>query len=175
MVTKVMTPEFRVSYPNVFTPKSFQEGQEAKYSIQMIFDKGADLSKLKELAATAVKEKWGDKPPKKMRSPFRDGNEEREDAHYKDTIFMNCSSKFQPGLINERKEEIIDEKDFYPGCYAIATVNAYAYEFMGNAGVAFGLQNIMKMKDGEKLGGDHSAAADFDSVVAGTASGDFSL
>ena len=40
--TKVMTPKFRVSFPNVFRPgKAMQEGAEPKYGITMLFPKGA--------------------------------------------------------------------------------------------------------------------------------------
>ena len=37
--TKVNTGEVRLSYCHLFEPHAFDEGQEAKYSVQIIFDK----------------------------------------------------------------------------------------------------------------------------------------
>ena len=73
-VKKVLTPKFRVSFPNVFKAHSFNNS-DPFYSITMLFDKDTDISALKKIANAAKKEKWGDKPPKGLRSPFRDGNE----------------------------------------------------------------------------------------------------
>jgi len=150
-----MTPEFRVSFANVFKPRAF-EGQEAKYSVCMLFDKKTDLSELKRLAAEAVNEKWPDssKRPKGLRNPFRDGDTEKGDlAGYEGKIFINASSKIKPGLVDQDVQPIISEDDFYSGCYARATVTAYAYDTAGNRGVAFGLQNLQKLRDGEAFSG----------------------
>lgn len=41
------------------------------------------------------------------------------------------------------------------------SVTFYAYDVNGNRGVACGLNNIMKYKDDERLGGRASAESDF--------------
>ena len=43
-------------------------------------------------------------------------------------------------------------------------VTFYAYDVNGNKGIACGLNNIMKFKDDERLGGRVSAESDFDGV-----------
>ena len=68
-------------------------------------------------------------------------------------------------------QDIIEEKDFYPGCYARATVRAFAYDQAGNRGVAFGLQNIQKLADGEPLGGRTKPHDDFEPVDDDVANG----
>jgi hypothetical protein len=60
--------------------------------------------------------------------------------------------------------DIIEEKDFYSGCFARATVRAFAYSNKGNNGVAFGLQNIQKLRDGDPLGGRTRPSDDFQAV-----------
>ena len=160
---KVMTPEFRVSFPNVFKPRGF-EGQEPKYSVVMLFDKSTDISALKQLAQRAVEEKWPDpaKRPKGLRNPFKDGDTEKPDVDgYEGAIFVNASSKMKPGVVDQNVQPIIDENEFYAGCYARATVTAYAYNKIGNKGVAFGLQNIQKLRDGEPFTGRSRAEDDF--------------
>lgn len=174
---KVLTPTFRVSFPEVFEPKSFQEGQEPKYSVQMVFDKTEDLSKLKTLIQETAKEKWGDKVPKKLRTPLRDGDVDKEgNPNYEGKVFVNASSKFKPGVVDQALNEIISKDEFYPGCYARATVNCYAYDYMGNCGLSLGLQNIQKVRDGERLDSVVDAASDFEAIVeANEVNGDFTL
>ena len=126
MADILMTPEFRVSFPAVFKPKR-QKGDatsEPKYGLTMLFPKGADLSKLKAAAQEAVKEKWGDKPPKNLRSPFRDQGEKEYEGYEEGAVFVSASSKQKPGLVDRQRQDIIDETEFYPGCYARATLRA---------------------------------------------------
>lgn len=160
---KVLTPKFRVSFPAVFVPRAAMDGAEPKYSVVMLFPKTADLSKLKAIAKQALVEKWGDKIPKDLRSPFRDGNEKELDG-YADCIFITASSKMKPGLVDGQKQEIISADEFYAGCYARATVNAYAYDRNGNRGVSFGLQNIQKLEEGEPFSGRTRPEDDFDAI-----------
>ena len=163
MADILMTPEFRVSFPAVFKPKR-QKGDatsEPKYGLTMLFPKGADLSKLKAAAQEAVKEKWGDKPPKNLRSPFRDQGEKEYEGYEEGAVFVSASSKQKPGLVDRQRQDIIDETEFYPGCYARATLRAFAYDNNGNKGVAFCLNNIQKLRDGNPLDGRTRAKDDF--------------
>ena len=48
--------------------------------------------------------------------------------------------------------------------WAIVSVTFFGYDVSGNRGVACGLNNIMKFKDGERLGGRSSAESDFADV-----------
>lgn len=166
---KVVTPEFRVSYPSVFEPKAFAD-QEPKYSLVCLFDKKTDLKAMKVAAMNAALDLWGSKEkfPKKMRWPFRDGNERQDTAGYTDTIFITASSKHQPGLVDHNVQAIIAPRDFYAGCYARAELIAFAYEKMGNAGVSFSLQNIQKLREGEKFGGRKNAEDVFSKVDDGS-------
>jgi len=166
---KCMSPEFRVSFPQVFEAKSFQ-GAPPKFSLVMLFDKGIDLSKLKELAKNAINEKWPDanKRPKGLKNPFRDGDAEKPGVEgYENAIFITASSKMKPGVVDSNLVPIISADDFYAGCFARATLTAYAYDTAGNKGVAFGLQNIQKLKDGDSFSGRSKAEDDFDIVDGG--------
>ena len=49
----------------------------------------------------------------------------------------------------------------YSGCYARVSLSFYAFNSNGNKGVACGLGNIQKIKDGMPLGGRSSANDDF--------------
>lgn len=164
---KCMTPKFRVSYPAVFEAKAYEEGQAPKYSLVMLFDKKADLKELKRAAENAAMEKFGpkEKRPKNFRMPFRDGDEDRSDTPgYENSIFVTASSKQRPGVVDQQRTQLISEEDFYAGCYARATLIAFAYDTKGNKGVSFSLQNVQKLADGEKFSGRKNAEDEFDSV-----------
>lgn len=168
---KLFTPEFRVSFAHVFQPQPPMAGSKPdakpKYGVTMLFAPGADLSKLKAAAGAAAQEKFGKRLQDpvfaaKVRSPFRDQGEKPElEGYVKGSIFINATSQQKPGLVDENVQSIIESHKFYSGCYAIATVNAFAYEQMGNVGVAFGLNNIQKVRDGDPLGGRTRPEDDF--------------
>lgn len=181
---KVNTPKFRVSFPAVFEQTEYQ-GKKF-YSVMALFPKDADLSQLKEQAEKAVIEKWGadkNKWPKNLRSPFRDqsekayagddGTQKLPKGHEEGAIFMNFKSNQRPSVVDQNVQEILDQNEFYAGCWAIASVQAYAYDHMGNRGVSFGLGNIQKVGDGEPLGGRTRPEDDFKPIeTAGSSQGE---
>lgn len=168
----VITPRFRVSFANVFRPgKPMKEGEAPKYGVTMLFEKDADLSLLRQAAHQAAVEDWGADQkewPKNLRSPFRDQGEKDFAGYVAGNKFVNATSQQRPGLVDEQVRPIIEESKFYSGCYAIAEVRAFTYDKRGNRGVAFGLQNIQKVADGEPLGGRSTPESCF-TPIGGTA------
>lgn len=165
--TQIMTPDFRVSFPAVFAAKEAMGGGEAKFSITMLFAPGTDLTPLKALVKAAGVEKWGPdmtKWPKPLRLPFRDGAEKDYEGYGKGVVFCNASSKQKPGIVDQNVQPIIDPSEFYGGCYARATVTAFTYDKAGNKGIALGLRNIQKMRDGDPFSGKNKPENDFDSI-----------
>lgn len=164
--TKVITGKVRASYVHVFTPASVSEGDDKKYSISLIIPK-SDTETIKkieaaiEAAKAAGKAKWGGKIPAKLKTPLRDGDEERpDDEAYAGAYFLNATSKTKPGIIDRAKNEITDPEDFYSGCFCRASINFYPFDTKGNKGIAAGLNNLQKMADGEPLGGGRAKAED---------------
>ena len=168
--TKVITGLVRFSYVHVFEPHAAQEGQDEKYSVSIIIpkDKKDTLKKIEnaiEAAAENGKSKFNNKDPKKIKKfhwPLRDGDEDRdEDEAYQDAYFLTASSKQKPGLIDVDKDEILDSTDFYSGCWGRASITFFPFNSSGNMGIACGLNNLQKLKDGEPLGGRSRAVDDF--------------
>jgi hypothetical protein len=56
---------------------------------------------------------------------------------------------------------ILDQSEFYSGCFGRASISFFAYNSNGSKGVGCGLNNVQKLEDGEKLGGATSASDDF--------------
>lgn len=167
--TKVVFGPVRLSYTHLFN-KYNPDGDSAdgKYQTNALIPK-SEKETIKALwqAIEAAKKngivsKWGGKEPKKLDLPLRDGDVDKEDDEvYEDHYFVNAKSKTRPGIVNRSKEPITDEDEMYSGVWAILSVTFYAYEVSGNRGVACGLNNVMKYKDGEMLGGRASADSDF--------------
>lgn len=168
--TKVVTGEVRFSYAHVFEPASI-EGSEPKYSVSILIDKNdkKTLSRVKaaiEAAKQAGLSKFGGKVPANLKLPVRDGDTEREDDEvYAGKYFINANAKTKPGLVDKGGNPIIDTTEFYSGCYGHASITFYAFNTSGNKGIACGLNNIMKTRDGEMLGGRASAEDDFADLI----------
>mgnify|MGYP000967501823 CR=1 FL=1 len=165
--TKVLTGIVRLSYANVWEPKSINGGTE-KYSVSLIIPK-SDTETVDAINAAidaAIREgahKFGGKIPNRaaLKLPLRDGDAERDDDAYKGCWFVNANSTTAPQIVDQRVRLILERSEIYSGVYARVSLSFYAFNSNGNRGVACGLGNIQKVKDGEPLGGKTSAAEEF--------------
>lgn len=164
--TKVITGLVRFSYLHVWEPAAITPGADPKYSVSLIIPK-SDTKTVNEIKAAidaALKagiSKFGGKIPKNWKNPLRDGDAEREDEAYEGAYFVNANCKTKPGIVDKNTKPIMDQDEVYSGCFGHASVTFYAFNTNGNAGIACGLNHIMKVKDGDSLGGRASVEADF--------------
>lgn len=169
---QVVTGVVRLSYEHIWEPSAAPGSTEKKYSGSLIISKD-DPKTLKAIrdAVNAAKEigkdkKWGGKIPPKLKLPLRDGDEDRpEDEAYQNSFFVNANNKTKPGIVNKNIEPILDQSEVYSGCYVRASLTFYAFDSNGSKGVACSLNHIMKVKDGDALGGRTSAENDFAEVA----------
>lgn len=159
----------RLSYANLFEPKAINDG-DPKYSVALIIDKNdTDTVSLIEKEIEAQKaigkaSKWGGKMPAKLKTPLRDGDEDRpEDEAYQGRVFINANSEAKPQVVTQFKTPATEE-DVYSGCYALVSVRFYPFDSNGNRGIACRLGNVMKLRDGTKLSGGTSAEEDFEGI-----------
>ena len=171
--TTVTTGIVRLSYEHLWEPASVN-GSEEKFSASFIIPK-SDKKTVKMIeeaidAATKVgiNSKWGGKLPKNLKTPLRDGDEERDDEAYKDAYFINanCTTKYPPFIIDRNKRPIppMQQSEVYSGCYGLAVVNFYPFDSNGNRGVACGLSGFVKLTDGEPLATRISADEALDGI-----------
>ena len=172
--TKVVTGIVRLSYANIWEPKAPLGGGDARYSCSLIIPKSdkETVDAINAAIECAIQEgigKFGGKIPNRaqLKLPLRDGDLEREDDAYKGCWFINANSKTAPQVVDRQVRLILDRSEIYSGVYAKASINLYAFAVNGNKGVACGLGNIQKIRDGEPLGGHSNASADFDAVDDG--------
>ena len=171
--TKVITGvNTRWSYVNAWEPKSINGGAP-KYSVSLIIPKSdtKTIEKIQAAIQAAYEEGQGKlKGNGKsvpalsvLKTPLRDGDAERpDDEAYADSYFVNANSGTAPGIVDADRNPIIDRSEVYSGVYGRASINFYAFNSNGNKGIACGLNNLQKIRDGEPLGGKTRAEDDFD-------------
>lgn len=173
--TKIVTGKVRLSYAKIWEPAPDDNGV-LWFSTAVLIPKSdkETLRKIKAAVDEAVeqgKSKWGGKIPSNLKKPLRDGDEERpDDEAYVGHYFLNAKSKTKPGIAKPIGKgadgktkflEITDSTEVYSGCYVKVSLNFYPFETKGNRGVAVGLNNIVKVQDGEALAGRASVNEDF--------------
>ena len=171
MATKVITGKCRASFVHIFEPQSVN-GSDPKYSMSLIIPKSdtKTIEKIKAAIQAAYEE--GESKLKGngktvpalsvLKTPLRDGDLERpDDEAYANSYFVNANSGTAPGIVDADRQPIIDHSEVYSGVYGRASINFYAFNSNGNKGIACGLNNLQKMRDGEPLGGKTRAEDDF--------------
>ncbi len=170
--SRLHTPEGIACFVQVFTPKARTDKAgnpkgDPKYSLVLSFDEDADLSELKAEAKRVGIERFGPDfaamvKKGKLNWPFRD-NEDYADNGFpftRDGTFISFKSTDRPGIVDSDAEPIMDKGEFYSGVICRVSCKAYAYD-NESKGVAFGLVNIQKLDDGERLAGNPDASDDF--------------
>ena len=170
--TKVITgPNTRWSYANVWDAKSINGGAP-KYSISLIIPKSDTVTVNKIKAAIQAAFDEGQSKLKgngrtvpalsTLKTPLRDGDLERpDDPVYANSYFINANSATAPGIVDADRNPILERSEVYSGVFGRASINLYAFNSNGNRGIACGLNNLQKIRDGEPLGGKSRAEDDF--------------
>lgn len=168
--TKVVTGTVRLSYANVWEPKSINGGAE-KYSVSIIIPKSdkKTIAAINTAVDAAIEEgpaKFGGKKPNKaaIKLPLRDGDTERDDEAYAGSYFVNANSRTPPQIVDQNVNPIMNRSEIYSGVYARVSINFYAFNSNGNKGVACGLGNIRKVRDDQLLGNRSTAEDDFAAI-----------
>ncbi len=169
---KVITgPDTRWSYANVWEAKSINGGTP-KFSVSLIIPKSDTKTVAKIKAAIEAAYHEGESKLKGngrsvpalsvIKTPLRDGDTERpDDPAYANSYFVNANSATAPGIVDADRQVILDRSEVYSGVYGRASINFYAFNSNGNRGIACGLNNLQKIRDGEPLGGKARAEDDF--------------
>ena len=183
---RMITPQFRVSYPHVFKPQAPKPGDKLKFSVTMLFPKDQDLTgsspdgkprSIKEVIRNAKTAEFGPKEnwPDDLESPVVDG----DDPKFSDkegyagcyVIKASTSEEQRPSVVDRDMSPITEPNDFYPGCFARAYVYAYVWFYPSREkcmkkGVGFILDHVQKLKDGKSFGGKKPVEQVFSPVAA---------
>jgi hypothetical protein len=169
---KVITPEARLSYPHIFTPD-----EKGKFSAALIFAPGTDLTAMKKAAIEVAVEKFGkDKALKMIQAgqirieggPHHTFRTDKEEEYGEGAVFVNARGTRQPGVVSiypdpvsGKPMPITNPEEIYPGAVVKASLTPYWYDVDGNKGIAWGLNNLQKIRDGDRLDGRIAAEDEF--------------
>lgn len=173
------TPEAVLSWPELFVPKSQNEGEKARYSATLVFLEGADLTEMKAEAMEALLEQF----PKLNKTsamklikagslgwPFHDEAGKIEKKGYPEgSTYLNVKTYKQPGIVTQYADPVTgkpmaiqnpDEASY--GTIVMASVAVNAYDKKGNKGVSFWLNNLQVRGRSDILGGGTKAEDEFE-------------
>lgn len=172
----VITGRVRFSYAHVFSPHQ-RSGQDPKYSVTLLIPKSDVATKQKidyaiEAAAQeGVQKKFGGVRPPLLAIPIHDGDSVKPSdgmpfgkeckGHWVMTASAPVTRK--PEVVDAFCQPIINQSEFYSGCYGRASIRFFAYVNAGKKGIGCGLNNVQKFEDGETLAGGTTAMEDFGS------------
>ena len=166
----VTGPRSRFSFCHIWEPKSINGG-DPRYSMSVIIPKddaetvdriNAAIEAAYRDGESKLKGKGALPPLSSIHTPLRDGDLDRpDDPAYAGCWFLNANSDRAPGIVDAHAQPILDRGEVYSGCYGRVSLSFFAFNTNGNRGIACGLNNIQKLRDGEPLGGHLSAEQEF--------------
>ena len=170
---EVITPIAILSYPHLFEPNAYNDGDKPKYRATLVFppevQETPEFERMIDATEFAAIDEWGESKTAKLnkagklRFPFLQ-DEDDESDYPEGSYFIRATTTRQPTILRWDKEEIEDPEQMYPGALVRAYLVAKAYTHKMNRGVSFYLQHIQKVGDGERLAGRKKAASVFDAV-----------
>lgn len=184
-VTNVTTGEVRLSYAHLFKPYAAMQGQEEKYSCTILVPK-SDVDTMNRINAAieaakqkGISDKWNGQCPPIVPTPVYDGDGVRPSdgmafgpeckGHW--VFTASAKADYPPEVVDSNRNPIINQSEVYSGIYAYVNVTFYPYAFGGKKGIGCGLGPVMKLRDGEPLGGGRvSASQAFGAPQPGAAS-----
>lgn len=161
-IKRVTTPEGRIRFPNLFAPMDFDGDGKFKYSVQVVFAPGTDLSGVKAFVSHLAEKKWGadkKKWPKGLSSPIYSCDDKAdEEGNYpagmvKGGSYINFKSNpdFKPEVFYPDLKPLTDPGDMYSGCFGRVACTGYAWTFGGKSGVSLNCGLVQKTRDGDPL------------------------
>lgn len=185
----MITPLCRFTYCNVFEAKANLSGK-LKFSCGIMFPKTDTkaIETIKQAIDEAIKQgiakgtiNAAQAQSRNFKYPLRDGDQYYSEANddsaraarsgFRGMMFLSASSDNPVGVVDRYAQPIIDQEEFYSGCWGHADIRFYAFNRGGGIGVGVGLQNVMKKKDDDRLDGRQTASDAFASVADHTEAG----
>lgn len=170
---EIVTEPFRLAFPALFEPKPVAQGEEkTSYQATLLLPPDANLKPFLRCIAAAMRDEWGKvekitagrsgwSPHAQPIKPC-DGRYAGFDEGWH---FIRTSSQYQPSVVDQRKQEILDPNRIFAGCWCRFHLNTYAWKHpVGGKGVSFSLNAVQLVREDERLDGRKSAQAVFDEI-----------
>lgn len=160
---KFNTPLARASFAHVFEPNEYKGSSKYRISLMIPKKDEAGMKIVKKAVNAAMTDlygadfkKWPKWNSEKWRNPIQDGDKLAEEnpetygayaGHW--ILKATTNEENAPLVIDRKKNEILNKKDFYSGCYCVASLFCADYD----NGLTFYFDVVQKVKDGEPFSG----------------------
>lgn len=191
--SNLLSPLGTFNYPTLFVPRvpnNSAPGTKARYSVDVWFaplsamapEDQARYKALQNAAVTAAVDKWGREKVAvwlkegKLNMPFKKDVESKGMDPSRFETYIKPWSTQQPGVVSIYRDPktgkplpVTVERQIYSGAEGRVSLRVWCFDTEGNRGVSFGLANVQKVRDGERLDGRSSAEDEFEATEdAGT-------
>lgn len=166
MGERIYLESVRISYPHLFTPRAVNPGDEPKFGAAFIVPN--DHKAWPEINAAVQKviaEAFGPQPGVMKDLPLKVGEKYYPgDPNYAGCTVLNTSAKTKPHVVDQNVKPVMDAGMIYAGCFVNASISIYTYKRPTGKGVAFGLDGVQFLRDGDRLDGRPAAENLFERV-----------
>lgn len=175
---EIVTGECKLSYVTLLEPRTISEKNAPSFSVKILIPKTDEVTKTALGKARDVARQNGVTEGKKpfqgfsaerlasMNISIKDGDKDFPDnPECKGHLVINAKTpQDKPPGVMVLKEGVptrqFNPTDIYSGMYGKVHVQLYPYNTAGNQGIGISLQNVLKTKDGDPLGGTRKRAED---------------
>jgi hypothetical protein len=161
----------RLSFPVLWTPKSFTTGQPPKFQATFLLDPSDKahakvIKEIKKEAKRIVIEHFGEKPKglKKCYGLAKDHDKKKEYDGYEGMFYIATSNERRPTLVDKLRKPL-DEVDgpglLYAGAFVNTVITLWTQDHpVGGKGINANLRIIQFAKNGEAFGSGPASAED---------------
>ena len=157
---RVVIKNVRLSFPQLFTPKAFEEGADPSYSATFLMNKetnAADIALIKKTMNTIAGAKWPNGVPGGLKVALRDGSEkDHVDGYGADMMFIGTGARQNqpPQIVDKNPQVPVTERDgkIYAGCYVNAVLTIWAQDNKWGKRINAQLDVVQFVGDGDSFG-----------------------
>lgn len=176
-------PAVRLSFPDLFVPKAFEEGQVPKFGATFLLDPknprhAKTISEVRAEQARMIKEGWG-VAPDKLKLEYMGNGEDKTSLQtgevyqgYEGMIYIVCKNGTQPGVIDKEQQPVsADDPRVYGGAFVNASINLFLQDNKYGKAVRASVRGVQVLGYGDPFGSrfNEKEFDDFDSDDEGLA------
>lgn len=167
-------PDVRFMWPYVFEKRPNDDGED-KYEVVIqipyankkaiaLFEDAVDEAIARGYSGELSEKSTFKKGTKEsaLKIPLKDGADKADDDYaelFEGYMFATARTDRRPKVLDVNGQEIIDPEEFYSGAVGAVSITVYSYNNKSQ-GVGIQLNHIMKLDDGERIGGGGVSAED---------------
>lgn len=167
MATQIKLKNVRLAFPNLFEPKSVNDGKPTHNCAFILPPDHPQIGEIKAAIQAEAKTKWGAKADANLKvleatdkSALHDGDLKANLSGYPGNLYINASNAVRPKLkaLNGRDDLQAADGVLYSGCYVMGIIEIWAQDNSFGKRINASLMGVQFMRDGEAFAGGGTAS-----------------